>query len=782
MNTPDLQSMPTEELTSLRNRLTEALEGRSVEGDEVTQHQEDGGTGGDGQDSAGDAADESNQDGVEEAEARNSPNSVWEPRPTRVAHDHPDVKYPKELPPTYDGNVDTFLVWVQEFEDFCNLHGCFPAISNQVEVDTKSPFEEYSRARRRGVTVDDFKRAMVARWALLKASKEPKFRSILDQEGVPHRAYRAICEMYRLDSATRTSILARKMRSMTCEVGQNPCDVLFKMEDINRQLKVLKAQMGEELLLTTFLEKLPPEFEYEQRNLMMDKPLCRKRIQSVLVDRHHFLSNSASGDPTGSHALKVAVRSRVGNRKQVLKCWNCSKPGHLAHQCKAEPMGTRFGGRGHQSNQCSTSRGAGTAATVESSNMTVEVFNAEVRRTGKTKGVYLSRVNNSHEFSMTVSCGTRRPCGSGGLSIWHCDSGSSSHLTNSRSGMWNFRKSNREIRSASGHIMPCEGIGDLKVLFVCDRDDVPGAKKNVIVTLHGVLYVPTVTDNLFSLRAMDEEGHNFVGGDGHISLFGGQLKFPIRGKLYSLLGCHVTDEMKRKGVLCSIKKVDSGGNPLLEEGRQAVLAPGKTRPKEVNWNLFHASQGHASRSRLKATAKTLGVKLTGTFKQCEGCFVAKGLRAPIPKSTTCRSNEPLGRIFCDLSGKKEVVGPGGKQYAMVFRDDYSRYQWVYFLVSKTDTSKALKRFLADTRSIGSVKVIRTDGGTEYKGEFQSLCDEFNIQRELTPANSPQYNGCAERGLSMLEVTSRAARIQAKNLFRGLTLPGNMERLWPDSMN
>lgn len=58
----------------------------------------------------------------------------------------------------------------------------------------------------------------------------------------------------------------------------------------------------------------------------------------------------------------------------------------------------------------------------------------------------------------------------------------------------------------------------LKILFVCGREYVPGAKKNAIVTLHGVMYVPPATDNLFSRRVMHEEGHKLVGGDGHISV------------------------------------------------------------------------------------------------------------------------------------------------------------------------------------------------------------------------------------------------------------------------
>lgn len=86
-----------------------------------------------------------------------------------------------------------------------------------------------------------------------------------------------------------------------------------------------------------------------------------------------------------------------------------------------------------------------------------------------------------------------------------------------------------------------------------------------------------------------------------------------------------------------------------------MLAPGKTEPKDVDWNLFHASYAHASRLRLKAAVRALDVTLSGAFKPCEGCSIAIGLRAPISRSTTCRSSERLGRTFCDLSGEKELV-------------------------------------------------------------------------------------------------------------------------------
>lgn len=71
--------------------------------------------------------------------------------PTLVLRDYPEVKYPEKLPLVVCGNVDTFLVWLKDSEDYCNLHGFFPAFSNKIEVYTKRPFEAIASAREKGV-------------------------------------------------------------------------------------------------------------------------------------------------------------------------------------------------------------------------------------------------------------------------------------------------------------------------------------------------------------------------------------------------------------------------------------------------------------------------------------------------------------------------------------------------------------------------------------------------------------------------------------------------------
>lgn len=81
-----------------------------------------------------------------------------------------------------------------------------------------------------------------------------------------------------------------------------------------------------------------------------------------------------------------------------------------------------------------------------------------------------------------------------------------------------------------------------------------------------------------------------------------------------------------------------------------------------------------------------------------------------------------------------------------------------------------------------VAIIRTDGGPEFQGLFQYRCLKHQINRELTPLQSTQFIGCAERGLATIEAVSRAARIQGTHIFDYDRLPEKTGYLRGEAFN
>lgn len=210
--------------------------------------------------------------------------------------------------------------------------------------------------------------------------------------------------------------------------------------------------------------------------------------------------------------------------------------------------------------------------------------------------------------------------------------------------------------------MPCEGAGDFQIAFFCNQEDSPpGSKENVSVTLKDVLlYVVGLTD---ILRVMIMKVTNSKQEIATCSLFGGPLKVPICRKLYSLRGCPIAKDMLQKGT-STITRNSVRMLIRFVLNRKAVLASRKYGPKDFKWKVLRTNR-HASSSRLKYTARAMDVKLPSTFRPCQECFISKGLGARIPKSTSCRYKETLGRVFVYLSGKEQVISPGYKQHAML---------------------------------------------------------------------------------------------------------------------
>ena len=201
---------------------------------------------------------------------------------------------------------------------------------------------------------------------------------------------------------------------------------------------------------------------------------------------------------------------------------------------------------------------------------------------------------------------------------------------------------------------------------------------------------------------------------------------------------------------------------------------------EVDINEFHCSFGHVHKDLLLETAKQRGVTLTGELYECKGCSMAKGRKKPIAKTTKSRGDKRGGRVFLDVCGPKSVRSIGGKEYMLLVKDVFFRFSGAYFIRSKSEVSKYFKQYLADHRFSGApspVETVRTDDAAEFKSRyFADLCRERGIRQDFTTANSPQFNGVAERGIAMIESTGKAALIQAKCMFSGMGIPLS-DSLW-----
>ena len=108
--------------------------------------------------------------------------------------------------------------------------------------------------------------------------------------------------------------------------------------------------------------------------------------------------------------------------------------------------------------------------------------------------------------------------------------------------------------------------------------------------------------------------------------------------------------------------------------------------------------------------------------------------------------------------------------------------WEYYLRHKSEAPQGLEQFLADVRKVGIPKIIRSDDASELKGgAFSDICRKHRIKREFTSADMPQYNGVAERGLTLIEKLAKTSTIQAQVSFVGMKLPMTGS-LWPEAHN
>ncbi|CAN1248499.1 Retrovirus-related Pol polyprotein from transposon TNT 1-94 [Linum perenne] len=168
--------------------------------------------------------------------------------------------------------------------------------------------------------------------------------------------------------------------------------------------------------------------------------------------------------------------------------------------------------------------------------------------------------------------------------------------------------------------------------------------------------------------------------------------------------------------------------------------------------IWHRKLGHISTSRIAQLFSKQLVRGLPSLKFskdyfCQACTRGKQTKTSFKSVSSISTSFPLELLHLDLFGPTNVRSIGGKSYAMVIVDDYSRFTWVFFLASKDEGFSHFRTFvkLLSSATISSVKSIRTDHGGEFTSSvFKLFCDNHGIQHFFSSPRTPRQNGVVER--------------------------------------
>ncbi|KAK2369702.1 secreted RxLR effector protein [Trifolium repens] len=130
------------------------------------------------------------------------------------------------------------------------------------------------------------------------------------------------------------------------------------------------------------------------------------------------------------------------------------------------------------------------------------------------------------------------------------------------------------------------------------------------------------------------------------------------------------------------------------------------------------------------------------------------------------TSKVLEVLHMDLMGPMQVESLGGKRYAFMVVDDYSRYTWVNFIREKSVAFDVFKELCTQIqREKGSNVVrIRSDHGREFeKSKFNEFCSTEGIKHEYSSPITPQQNGVVERKGKETEVAAEATKSEKKKI-------------------
>lgn len=504
-------------------------------------------------------------------------------------------------------------------------------------------------------------------------------------------------ELHRLydgTSESKTYDLCMKFFSYSMQSGGEVSTHVSKLKNIwtelTRELKKehLKENLPDLFLICKILDILPEEyFSFKSSWMMMSKEdRTVENLTTQLCNHERALSLSCKNEE------KIEALVMRGNR--VTKTNQKSKAKVIASTDKCHYCGVI----GHRVKGCSKWITDG--------------------RPPKSKPTSKSREDPSTSVN-NVELMIVNPNATADRDHWFVDNGATSHVTNRKDLYQTFEEFNTShtVTTANGDTINAVGKGTVIV-----EADVKGRKvKN---SLYDVWYVPSIQKNLFSVLSAQDKLDN--------SLF---MSTTTECKLWQHGKVLIIGERQKEGGLFKLN----------------VKSIRPKSPIEINYisqedqlQLYHERLAHQSKAHVKKVMeRELGIKLKLDREICEGCMYGKAHKLKF--GTRERAKEPGELIHGDVCGPF-INSLSKNKYFVLFKDDFSKFRYVYFLRAKSEVHNKLELMLAEVQTTGhKVRELLSDNGGEFDNEnVRRILQKYGIKQRLTMPHTPNQNGCVER--------------------------------------
>lgn len=485
-----------------------------------------------------------------------------------------------------------------------------------------------------------------------------------------------------------------------------------RMDEMRNQLADLGEKQSEQVYQVALIGSLPSEYS----SIMEIWELTHKDMRTTpnLVSR--LLKREEDLKKNGDHQALVTRQARpkltkdeIDEKKKITKCKACGKVGHWYRECPSRGVNDKT-----SPNQSS---GRGTAA------MTVRE---------PVQG------NQVHEISFCVTDEL------GLKDSWISDSGASAHMCNNLSWFEDIElfDKGRHCVVGDGNKVEIKGIGNISI--VCGE-----GKTAMYGKLHGVLYMPDLATNLFSIGAAGEKGNK--------TSFDQNSCVVTRGSDGQVL----------------VKGTKEKGMYVLSMRARAAKHHALAAKDVMTLTQFHRILGHASSERVRKLLRSVGIEPRGSLDiECSDCPEGKGRRASHP-SRNVEADKP-GVVHVDLSGVNKVA-LNDFAYYLLAKDMFTEFVMAYFCKTKAEVPQVLARLCIDFENLSGFQIreLHTDNGTEFINKVtRLLCLKEKITHVTSAPYCPQQNGRIEREMQTITQSART-------MLRASTLP---IELWKEAIS